>query len=510
MPDSRSEYSQVMAVLPFDIEARRMICILNHGDAVELGLFPLDRAEITNMRNGKKTVTVVDVTKTMVEENQLGIFHDVKERLAVKAGDKVNVKPVEKPQSVSFIKKKMEGEELNESEILSIVRDISANRLSEIETSAFVAAVYIHGYTLDETVAMTKALTADGKQLKLDKGPVLDKHCIGGMNGRSTMIVVPIVAAAGYYIPKTSSRSITSAAGTADVMEILADVCLSLEKIKRITERVGGVIAWGGALDLAPVDDEIIKIEHPFALDPIGQIIASVMAKKASVGSEYIVVDLPVGQDVKIHTRELGEEMAKKFIEVGKKLGMRVEAVLTDGTEPSGKAFGPALEAKHAMQILEGEFFDNLAQKSCELAGALFELVGKTKKGKGYALAKEILQSGKALQKMQQIIKAQGARCLKSSDVALCNTKATVRAGAFGEISRINVRECISIARIAGSPGDKKAGLLLHVEEGEKIKKGQPMFTIYSGNRRKLRLAEHYAKKASVIELQKIILQKFQ
>lgn len=510
MQNHHSAYSQTMRVKPFDIEAKRLICIMNHVDAVELGLFPLDRAEIKNLRNGRKIVTVVDVTKTMVGENEIGIFKGVKEKLCIKEGGKVEVKPVAKPESVGFIKKKMDGEELSEKEIFEIVKDMGENKLSEIETSAFVTAVYIHDYTLDEIVAMTRAMAGGGMRLKLSRGPVLDKHCIGGTNGRTTMLVVPIIAAAGYMIPKTSSRSITSAAGTADVMEVLANVSLPLAKIKKITETVGGVVAWGGALDLAPVDDEIVKIEHSFSLDPVGQVIASVMAKKASVGSKYLVVDLPIGPEVKIRTREIGEDMARKFIVVGEKLGMHVEAILTDGTQPCGRAFGPALEAKYIMEILEGRFFDNLAQKGCELAGALLELAGGAKKGEGKAIAREILRSGKALKKMQEIIKAQGARCLTSNEVGLSNMTKTVYATESGEISAINLRKCINISRIAGSPSDKKAGMFLHVNAGDMIKNGQPVFTIYGENKRKLQLAEKYAKKAGAVELQRIVLETMQ
>ena len=510
MPNDSSEYSQVMKTRVFDIEAKCMVCLLNHMDAVGLGVFPLDRVELTNLQNRKKLVTVVDVTKTMLQQDEIGVFKEVAEKLLLRDGKKIKVRPVEKPLSLRFIKKKMDGEPLTSDEIKAIVKDIGGNKLSEIEVSAFVTAVFIQGYDLNETVAMTKALTEDGLQLRLEKGPVLDKHCIGGTNGRATMIIVPIIAAAGYYIPKTSSRSITSAAGTADSMEVLADVCLPLNKIKQITEKIGGVIVWGGAIDLAPADDQIIRVEHPFSLDPPGQIIASVMAKKASVGSKYVVIDLPVGPDVKIHSREKAEDMAKKMIAVGKKLGIKVEAVLTDGSGPCGSAFGPALEAKQAMQILEGKYFDELAQKSCELAGVLFELVGKTKKGKGYALAKEILLSGKALRKMHEIIKAQGARCLTSREEGEAKFKKIINSSADGEINKINVRKCTSIARIAGAPGDKKAGLLLHVEVGQKLKTGQPAFTIFSENKRKLNLAVQYAKKTSVIELQEMILEKIQ
>jgi len=503
-----SAYSQIMTVKQFDIEARKMVCVMNHVDAVELGIFPLDRVELKVVGGKKSSVTVVDVTKTMVRPNELGVFHDLTKELSLKKGSQVQVTPVPKPASLKYIKKKLDGHELTDKEMKQIVEDISNNALSEIEASAFIAGVYIHGYTLDECVAMTRALAENGKMLKISKRPVVDKHCIGGTNGRTTMIVVPIVASAGCYIPKTSSRSITSAAGTADVMEVLANVSIPMDRIKKITEKIGGVIIWGGALDLAPVDDEIIKIEHPFSLDPPGQIIASVMAKKASVGSKFLVIDMPVGPDVKIHSIEKAEEMARKFIEVGKNLGIKTEVLLTDGTQPSGRAFGPLLEAKYVMQILEGEFFDNLAQKSCELAAVLLELSGKAEEGKGYAMAKEILESGQALKKMKEIIKAQGGKCFKSSEMIDPQMGEIVLSKESGRIDSINVKKCNQIARMAGAPGDKMAGLYLYVKEGDIIKKKQPLFKIYSNNKRKLKLATDKANRERVVKTERTVIEK--
>ncbi len=510
MPKKYNQFVQVMRAKLFDIEADKFVSIITETDAKQLGVFPLDRIGIVNPKNRKCITTVVDVTKRMFRENEIGLFKDVSDFLNARNGDKLEVMAMPQPQSVQFIRKKMKGGTLTEQEIKSIVEDIAKNRLSEIEASAFLAAAYINGYTLDETVAMTKALVADGNRLKIKKLPVLDKHSIGGVNGRVTLILVPIIAAAGCYIPKTSSRSITSAAGTADSMDCLANVSLSIEQIKRITEKIGGVIAWGGAVELAPADDKIIKIEHPLSLDPEGQVIASVMAKKASVGAKYIIIDLPVGPDVKVSSKEKAEEMAKKFIAVGKKLGMKVEVLLTNGEEPCGRAFGAALEAKYAMQILEGKFFDSLAQKSCELSGVLLELAGKAKKTKGFAMAKEILQSGKALKKMKQIIKAQGAKALSSEAIRYAKFRKKVFSEADGEIVRINVRKMINIARIAGAPADLKAGLLLFVEPGQAIKKGAVLFEIHAENKQKLELALDAAKKDHAIEMQQIILERLE
>ncbi|MCR4368533.1 MAG: thymidine phosphorylase, partial [archaeon] len=355
----------------------------------------------------------------------------------------------------------------------------------------------------------TKALIDNGERLEIPKAIVVDKHSIGGTNGRATMIIVPIIAAAGFAMPKTSSRSITSSSGTADAMEVLANVSLSLEEIKRTVETTGGCIAWGGAVELAPADDKIIKIEHPLSLDPEGQVIASVMAKKASVGAKFVVIDLPVGPFVKIKDRDRAEEMALKFIEVGKKLGIKVEVLITNGSEPSGRAFGPSLEAKYALEILEGKFFDNLAQKSIELAGALLELTGSVPKGKGFEKALNILQSGEALKKMQEIIRAQGGKIVSSKDIKAADYSQKVTSEHSGEISSINVGMLNQIARAAGAPANKRAGIMLHVEIGSKISKGTVLWEVFAQNPRKLEAAIELAKNQQVISLKRIVMEKF-
>ncbi len=465
------------------IRAGKPIAIIHENIARQLGIFPLDRIEIKNPEIKKRIIAIVDVTDSMVSTGEIGLFEDTINELKVKDSRALEVRAVERPRSVEYIKKKILGKALSEAEIKTIVSDLDQNRLSDVEAGAFMSAVYIHGYNMAETIAMTKALVENGKR-------------------------ITIVASAGLYIPKTSSRSITSASGTADAMEVLTNVCLDVEQIKEITEKIGAVICWGGALNLAPVDEKIIKVEYPLSLNPQGQIIASVLAKKASVSSKYIVIDIPVGPGLKIEDNKQGELLAEKFIAVGRRLGMHIEAVLTDGSQPSGPAFGPALEAKHAMRILEGKCFDSLAQKSCELAGVLFELVGKVKRGQGFDYAKKILKSGKALKKMKQIIKAQGGRVSSSKQIKPAPYKEKIIAKREGEIARIDVRRLINIARLAGAPYDKKAGVLLNVESGDNVSKGDVLYTIFAENKRKLALAVREAKRSSGVRLSKIILKK--
>lgn len=490
------------------VTADKPIAVIHSETARELGVMPLDRIMITDPKTKKSSIAIIDITDSLVSEKEIGLFKDVQKAIKTKDASELCVTAVERPKSVDFIKNKILGQPLKTSEIKEIVKDLDQNRLSDVEAGAFMSAVYIHGYNMQETLAMARALLKNGKRVTFDVKPIVDKHSIGGINGRATMVIVPIVAAAGLYFPKNSSRSITSAAGTADSMEVLANVALDIEEIKKITKKTGAVISWGGALNLAPVDEKIIKIEYPLSLNPQGQIIASVLAKKASVSSSHVVIDLPIGNGLKLSSKEEAEILAEKFIEIGSKLGMKIEAVVTDGNKPSGPAFGPALEAKHALQVLEGKTFDELAQKSCELSGVLLEMTGKAKEGEGFETARKILRAGKANKKMKEIIKAQQGKIFKSEKITHAEFKAEIKSRKEGEIMRIDIKRLTLIARAAGAPYDKKAGVLLKKETGKRIKKHETIYEIHAENKRKLENALKLAKQANGIELSRIILKK--
>jgi AMP phosphorylase len=494
-------YAKKMSIKAFDIEASKFVSVIHEADAKELGIMPLDRAEIQCNRTEKKITTVVDTTHTLVGQDQIGLFADILKAIGAKNKEQVWVQASPQPKSVHSIRRKLRGEELKEGEINEIIADIADNKLSEIEASAFLSAVFMRGNSLDEIIATTKALAKGGEKLRLGKGIVVDKHSIGGINGRTSMILVPIVAAAGLLIPKTASRSITSAAGTADCMEVLANVSLSLQQIKKITQKTGGVIAWGGAVDLAPADDKIIKIERPLSLDPEGQIIASVLAKKYCVGAKHVVIDLPVGPEVKIFTVSQAKKLAKKFVLVGKKMGMRIKPVITNGKEPACNVFGSVLETRNALEILEGKEFGFLGQKACRLAGCLLEMSGKAKPEKGFAMAKQILDSGKALQKMQEIVRAQGGKTVSSEQLVPGSLSRTILAKKSGKITEMHVRRFANTARIAGAPSDTGAGVYIHAQKGERVQKGGKLFDIFSNNQQKLDLAHQYARENNPVEI---------
>jgi AMP phosphorylase len=321
-------------------------------------------------------------------------------------------------------------------------------------------------------------------------------------------ITVSIVAANGLTIPKTSSRAISSAAGTADIMEVVCNVEHDAQSIKRIAQRVGGALVWGGGMNLAPADDAIIRVEYPLSLDPPGQVLASVMAKKKAVGAEYCVIDIPMGEGAKISTSEEARRLARDFIILGERIGVTTRCAITYGGQPVGRAVGPALEIREVLSVLEGVKEPNsIIEKALSLSGILLELGGLARPDRGIELAKKTLESGKALKKFKDIIDAQGGNPdIKADDIMLGKYTYDLPSPKDGYIEAINNRAIIKIARSAGSPRDKGAGIMLRFKKGECTEKGVALLTIYADNKRKLDDAKTLASKLQPIRVEGMIL----
>ena len=484
-----------LAVRLVDIAARGVL--LHLQDAKSLGVFPGDRVEITNPVSGLSIADYVETTSSLIKQGRLGIYHQSNQQLQVADGDPVEVRVADLPVSLDYIRKKMEGERLTREEIGLIVSDIVHDNLSPSEITAFVISSYINQLDIDEIESLTRSMVETGDKLEFHTGPIVDKHSIGGVPGNKiTFLVVPIIAAAGLLIPKTSSRAITGAGGTADLMEVLAPVEFSAAEVQQMTQKAGGVIVWGGATNIAPADDKIILQEYPFKIDQIGQMIASVMAKKYAVGANVVAIDIPVGKHCKVHSIPEGRKLAEQFIEIGERLGMRVECALTYGDAPVGRAIGPALEIKEALSILEGADSPNsLIQKSTVIAGIAFELAGKANRGEGADLALDILKSGKALQKMKEIIAIQGGDPNVTSEMIKPGEYThIINADQDGYVVDLNNKSLISIARTAGAPNDHGAGLYIHAKSGTRLKRGDPIFTLYAERKWRLEKALEIAR----------------
>jgi AMP phosphorylase len=495
----------------------KLIDIANRGvllhatDARAMRVRDGDRVQLLNAATGKAAQAHVDTTGSLIEPGVVGIYRPLNADLAFEEGMAVEVRGAERPSSLSHIKKKMDGERLNKDDTMEIVRDIVNDILSPGEITAYVTASYINGLDMDEVEYLTRAMVDTGERLHFTRHPVVDKHSIGGVPGNKiSLLIVPIIAASGLKIPKTSSRAITGAGGTADLMEVLAPVEFSATEVQQMTEKVGGTIVWGGATNIAPADDKIIAYEYPFRIDARGQMLASVMAKKYAVGADLAVIDIPVGQHTKVPTIQDGRKMAREFMELGERLNIRVECALSYGESLVGHTVGPNLEVREALGVLEGKTEPNsLIQKSLALAGIALEMAGKAGYGQGFAVAEEILRSGKALAKLRQIIEMQGGDPKITAEAIVPGEyQFDVKAPHDGYVIELNNKALITLARLAGSPEDRGAGLSIHAKKGSRVRKGDPIFSIYAEREWRLERAIEVGRTLMPVVVEGMILER--
>jgi putative thymidine phosphorylase len=400
----------------------------------------------------------------------------------------------EEALALEAIQKKLSGKRLNYNEIFAIMDEISKDKLGIVLTTYFAASGYTKGFNDQELYFLTKAMIETGEQLHF-KGIVADKHSVGGVPGtRTTLIVTPIVAAAGFTIPKSSSRAITTPGGTADDMEVLSPVTFNKEQIYKIVAKTNACIVWGGGVDIAPADDELITVEKPLSLESYDKILVSIMAKKIAFSSNHIVIDLPYGPSVKIPNRKEAEIVGAKFEMLARKFGVKLYPHIHNTTEPAGKGIGPLLEAKEALRVLEQrpDRPMDLEEKALQIAGILLDLCLedarkpmkehiKKEFGTGAAWAAYILSSGHALKKMREIIAAQGGKAdVQSTDLKPGKFSHDVMAHRSGKIHAINSKNTSTIAKILGAPKMKKSGLYFHLKSGDHSMNGKPVFTLYS------------------------------
>jgi len=481
-------------VKPLGIRAGgKQIIVIDDEYASRLGIHSSDRVEI---KYKQQNIVAIANVATDFPKKTLGIYEEVQHKLKVQEGEMVQVRPAERPKSLGYIRNKLLGRRLLAQEIKIIVMDVVERHLSDVELASFVTSLYIRGTSMDEAEALTKAMVETGRTIDFGKHPILDKHSIGGVPGdKTTILVVPIVSAAGFTIPKTSSRAITSPAGTADRVEVLCPVDLTGEEIRSVVEKTNACLAWGGALDLAPADDLFIQVEYPLSIDPL--LLPSIMSKKKAIGADYVVVDIPAGRGAKIKTIGEAHALAQEFIELGKRLNIHVQCAVTFGEQPIGYAIGPALEAREALSTLMGEGPLDLVNKAASLAGLLFEMMGIDD---GMQKANSIIKSGKAEKKLREIIAAQGGDPdVKPEDIEVGKEAVEIRSEETGTVQWINNMAMAQIARAAGAPKTSTAGVLLNKKLGDKVATGDVLYRIYSGSTQRLESAVRLAEKVDAI-----------
>ncbi len=433
--------------------------------------------------NGARIVASVLIADGLEDlgASDIGLPQPALRRLGVKPGDHAHVSIAPLAASLDAVRAKIRGEELTREEIQAVVEDLAAHRYSDMEVAAFLIATSSF-MTTSEVLNLTSCMAAAGTQLKWDSPVVVDKHCIGGIPGnRTTMIVAPIVAAHGLVMPKTSSRAITSPSGTADTMEVLARVELTEDEMRDVVGRCNGCIVWGGHVNLSPADDVLISVERPLSIDTPEQMVASILSKKIAAGSTHLLIDMPMGPTAKIRSTIHAHSVRKLFEFVASRLGLVTEIIITDGSQPIGRGIGPSLEARDVLSVLDGkpDAPADLREKSIRLAGRLLEHDPLLTGGRGEQRARDILESGEARKALDRMIDAQGPPPRPAPIGALVFEAACPRDGVVSEIDCFRIAR---IARTAGAPSDPGAGIDLLKKAGDMVRKGEPLYRVHGAD----------------------------
>ena len=427
------------------------------------------------------SVVVAD-DAAVVSPDEAGLTQPAFRRLGAPAGSAVHIAPAPPPLAASAIFDKIRGDTLTAAQLSDVVHDLVDHRWSDMEIAAFLVACASF-MTAEETLALTDAMARAGKRLEWNNPLVVDKHCIGGVPGnRTSLIVAPIVAAHGLLFPKTSSRAITSPSGTADTMEVLARVDLNESEMRQVVEKCGACVAWGGRVDLSPADDVLISVERPLSIDTPEQMVASILSKKIAAGSTSLIIDVPVGPTAKMRDPRAALRLRKLFEFVGSRLGLHVEIIMTDGSQPVGRGVGPVLEMRDVQAVLRGDpgAPSDLLEKSIDLAARMIELDPAVRGGQGEARARELLKSGAAMRKMEEIAMAQGPSPITAGLGALAHEIAAV---GDGWVEAIDCLRIARIARLAGAPTDAGAGVDLLKRKGDKVRAGEPLYRVHGVDR---------------------------
>lgn len=415
----------------------------------------------------------------LLEPDEIGLSMTAYAELGLTEGAEVSLNPTAPPDSMDAVRNKVYGQPFRRAQLTAVINDIAGHRYSRMEITAFLMACAAF-MTTQEVLDLTLAMAEVGTSMNWQQDIVVDKHCIGGVPGnRTSMIVVPIVAAHGLPIPKTSSRAITSPAGTADTMEVLANVDVPIDRMTDMVRDIKGCLVWGGHVNLSPADDILIAVERPLAIDTPEQMVASILSKKIAAGSTHLVVDMPVGPTAKVRSRRQAIKLRKLFEHVAHEAGLQIDVLITDGSQPIGNGIGPMLEARDVMAVLRGEASgpQDLRDRALLLAGHILEFDPDLRGGDGFNRAQSLLDSGEALKTMERMIEYQGPAPETDQLGPLTHQ---VIAQSSGTVSAIDCYRIARIARGAGAPVFKGAGLDLHRKVGESVAAGEALYTLYS------------------------------
>lgn len=448
---------------------------------------------------GYETGAIAVTTDTLVDTNEIGLPAALWTNYTISTEELVSIDVQGQAKSIHFIRKKILGNKLNYEEIRQIMFDIAKRRLSPVEMTYFASASYSPGFDEEEMFFLTKAMSETGEILNFrDMGEfVVDKHSIGGLPSKGiTPVLVSLMASMGFIIPNTSTRAITSPAGTADILETMMPVSLNRDEIMETVKKTNGCLVWGGGLDLAPADDILIQIERPLHVESYDKFIVSITAKKIATGITHVIIDIPYGEGTKVPESDV-QIVAAAFEKLCAKFGIKVFVYKRQARGPDGNGIGPILEARDLLWILERDSrrpvgLENVAM---DMAARLIELTGKYSYQEAFKKLQETLESGKALAKYWEIAKAQGAdKELKADDMIPGSYTLDIKATKSGVITRYDNHAIVGVTKALGAPYVKKAGIFIHRQPDDRINAGDTIATLYAESQNRLTLA------AAVIE----------
>ncbi len=414
-------------------------------------------------------------------------------------------------RAVEIIEKKRDGYELSPEEIRFFVEGFTRGEIPDYQAAAFLMAVYFRGMTPRETADLTLAMAYSGRVLDLhDIAPVVvDKHSTGGVGDKVSLVVVPLVAAAGLPVGKMSGRGLSFTGGTIDKLESIRGfrVELTVEEFREQLRRVGAVLC-GQSADLAPADGKFYALRDVTGTVPsIPLIAASIMSKKIAAGADAIVLDVKVGNGAFMKTLEDARALAQRMVDIGFALGRRVVAVISDMNQPLGEAVGNALEVKEAIATLRSDGPQDFREHCLTIAAYMLYLGGRAGSvAEGRRLAEETLSSGAAWEKFRALVAAQGGDVEQIEEPERLPRARLIReipAPADGYIAEMRAYE-VGMAAVAlgagrtkkGEPIDPAVGILVHRKVGDPVRRGEPLFTVHANAEERLAEAEAWLSRA--------------
>jgi pyrimidine-nucleoside phosphorylase len=414
-------------------------------------------------------------------------------------------------RAVEIIEKKRDGYELSPEEIRFFVEGFTRGEIPDYQAAAFLMAVYFRGMTPRETADLTLAMAYSGRVLDLhDIAPVVvDKHSTGGVGDKVSLVVVPLVAAAGLPVGKMSGRGLSFTGGTIDKLESIRGfrVELTVEEFREQLRRVGAVLC-GQSADLAPADGKFYALRDVTGTVPsIPLIAASIMSKKIAAGADAIVLDVKVGNGAFMKTLEDARALAQRMVDIGSALGRRVVAVISDMNQPLGEAVGNALEVKEAIATLRSDGPQDFREHCLTIAAYMLYLGGRAGSvAEGRRLTEETLSSGAAWEKFRALVAAQGGDVEQIEEPERLPRARLIReipAPADGYIAEMRAYE-VGMAAVAlgagrtkkGEPIDPAVGILVHRKVGDPVRRGEPLFTVHANAEERLAEAEAWLSRA--------------